>query len=255
MPRNVSNVYSIPPGTEGVTDTTIESNKYNAFAHDVETDLNTPRPVSAGGTGASTADAGLFNIGAEKSSQVVTNYDSQLWQPGSFYSASTATGSPIDGHAFVGWVVSSDVPASPPANQNVVVHARDQSGATVPGRIYVREQKSGVWGPWSIDGSGISGTSPPLNPPDGALWWDNVTGQLYIYYNDGDTKQWVIASPVPDPAQYLLKAGDKMEGTLGLMAAPVDPLDAANKKYVDDTIAAAIAALGPKNREHDNGST
>ena len=46
MPRNGSDLYYIPPGTEGFPDTTIESEKYNNYIHDVETDLNTPRPIS-----------------------------------------------------------------------------------------------------------------------------------------------------------------------------------------------------------------
>ena len=134
--------------------------------------------------------------------------------------------------------MSSDIPATPPANQNVVVHARDQSDITVPGRIYVREKKAGTWGPWSIDGTGVIGPMPPAEPPDGLLWWDNESGQLYVWYRDADSAQWVIASPVPDPAQFLLKAGDTMEGNLGLAAAPVADMDAANKKYVDDKVGA-----------------
>jgi hypothetical protein len=193
--RNVSGIYSIPPGTEGVPDTTIESNKYNTFAHDVETDLNTPRPVVAGGTGANNADGALVNLSGEKSSQKVDNYDSFLFQPGSFYSDITATGSPIDGHAFVGVVISSDIPAIPPANQNVVIHARDQTGVTVvPGQLWVRQKVAGVWGAWSHDATGTTSSTPPVNPPDGALWWSTVDGQLYVYYRDVDTAQWVAAS-------------------------------------------------------------
>jgi hypothetical protein len=236
MPRNTSNIYAIPPGTEGVPDTTIESNKYNSYIHDVETDLNTPRPVVAGGTGASNATNALGNLGGEKSSQKVDNYDTYPFQPGSFYSDATATGGPAPG-IVTGWAVSSDLPQVPPLNQNVFLHARLQGG-----RLYIREKVAGVWSVWSVDKTGVSAPSAPVNPAEGTLWWDNTDGQLYIFYNDGDTSQWVIASPVPDPAQYLLKAGDQMEGTLSLQVPPVSDMDAANKKYVDDTIAAAIAA-------------
>ena len=55
------------------------------------------------------------------------------------------------------------------------------------------------------DQTGITGSSPPLDPPDSMLWWDNISGQLCIFYNDGNSKQWVIASPSPDPAQFLTK--------------------------------------------------
>jgi len=59
MPRDGSGIYTVPAGTDGVPDATIESAKYNAYIHDVETDLNAPRPIIAGGTGATTADAAL----------------------------------------------------------------------------------------------------------------------------------------------------------------------------------------------------
>ena len=141
-------------------------------------------------------------------------------------------------------MVSSDIPATPPANQNVVVHARDQNDITVPGRIYVREKKAGVWGLWSIDGTGVIGPTPPADPPDGLLWWDSESGQLYVWYRDVDSAQWVIASPSPDPEQFLLKGGDTMEGVLNLTTDPVTtPQQAATKKYVDDQIAIVTSGI------------
>jgi hypothetical protein len=243
MPRDGSDIYHMPPGTLGIPDTTIESNKYNAFALDIQQEANTPRPVVAGGTGASNPNDALFSITGEKSSQVVTNYDSHVWLPGSFYSDLSATNAPVAAHAFVGWVVSSDAPANPPSNLNVVVHARDQTGTTVPGRVYIREKKAGVWGPWSIDGTGMVSATPPANPPDNALWWNSSDGTLYVYYNDGNSKQWVIACPQPDEKKFLLKAGDNMGGVLGLFAPPVADLDAANKKYVDDKVQAGVGSI------------
>lgn len=35
----------------------------------------------------------------------------------------------------------------------------------------------------------------PGDPAPGALWWDSDAGRMYIYYNDGDSSQWVEASP------------------------------------------------------------
>lgn len=64
MPRNGSGVYGLPPGTPGVPDTPVESAPYNTFTADVEGDLNLPRPIVAGGTGASTAAQALINLGA-----------------------------------------------------------------------------------------------------------------------------------------------------------------------------------------------
>lgn len=38
----------------------------------------------------------------------------------------------------------------------------------------------------------VSDTAPS-SPTAGALWWDSTIGQLRLYYNDGDTSQWVDA--------------------------------------------------------------
>ena len=60
--------------------------------------------------------------------------------------------------------------------------------------------RGGTW--TAITGSGgggggsISvGTAPPPTPVQGDLWWDSVGGTMYIYYIDGTSNQWVIASP------------------------------------------------------------
>ena len=50
---------SKPAGTTAVANTTIESAKFNSVIDDIITDLNAPRPIVAGGTGASTA-AGIL---------------------------------------------------------------------------------------------------------------------------------------------------------------------------------------------------
>ena len=64
MPRDGSDVYTqpFPDVTEG---TTIESAVYNGFVADVAIDLNTPRPISSGGTGADNAGEAMSNLGGE----------------------------------------------------------------------------------------------------------------------------------------------------------------------------------------------
>ena len=37
-------------------------------------------------------------------------------------------------------------------------------------------------------------TSSPATPVAGTLWWDSTYGSLKVYYNDGNTSQWVDAS-------------------------------------------------------------
>lgn len=62
MPRDGSNVYSKPAGTTAVAGTKIESAKFNSIVDDIATDLNTPRPIVAGGTGAASASAARTNL-------------------------------------------------------------------------------------------------------------------------------------------------------------------------------------------------
>ena len=58
------------------------------------------------------------------------------------------------------------------------------------------------WGDHSQAGYGSGGgasvttsDTAPTSPSDGDLWWQSDTGYLKIYYNDGDSTQWVDASP------------------------------------------------------------
>jgi hypothetical protein len=156
MPRDGLQQYSPPPGTEGIPNYTVESARYNAFVADVTQDLNLPRPVVAGGTGASTPDSALVNLSGEKAAHVITNYNSDIFYPGSFRSAAAATGAPVAGHAFAGVCYIGEPLADPPTNQNLVVIASDMDALVDTGLIYSRRKKAGVWGPWSIGDTGTS---------------------------------------------------------------------------------------------------
>ena len=52
------------------------------------------------------------------------------------------------------------------------------------------------WGP--IGGGGgvtVSATAPTSPAPEnGDLWWDSLNGELYVYYVDGTSSQWVAAA-------------------------------------------------------------
>ena len=39
------------------------------------------------------------------------------------------------------------------------------------------------------------GANPPANPGSGDLWWSTEDGNLYIYYQDADSSQWVASKP------------------------------------------------------------
>ena len=142
MPR-VSDLYAYPPGTPGVADTTIESADYNAYIDDIKNDLNLPRPIIVGGTGAGDAITALTNLGGEKAKQVVTNYGSTptgqaSWLSGSFYSDAGATGAPT-ANAFIGFASVQD-------DNNMVLEACDLTDTAHP--IYLRAKVGGAWGAW-----------------------------------------------------------------------------------------------------------
>jgi hypothetical protein len=148
MPRNGSGIYE-QPFPNVTPDTEIESAVYNGFTRDVEFDLNATRPIIAGGTGAANATEAMFNLKGETAAQLVTNYDSHVWLPGSFRSAAGATGAP-SANAFVGSAFINETLTNPPANQNVVVEARDMTN----GKLYGRQKNAGVWSAWAVSGIG-----------------------------------------------------------------------------------------------------
>jgi hypothetical protein len=87
----------------------------------------------------------------------------------------------------------------------------------------------------------IISATPPTNPIIGSLWWDSTGGQLYIYYNDGNSAQWVTAINQGFGGLYLPLAGGTLSGPLLLAADPTVPLGAATKEYVDADMAAVPA--------------
>ena len=93
-----------------------------------------------------------------------------------------------------------DFPASPTVGQNFAA----PNGVTY-------QWNGTVW--VSVSAGGSSGASitvsdtPPASPTAGALWWNSVLGTMFIYYNDGNSTQWVPAAPsatLPTP----ISAGD-----------------------------------------------
>jgi hypothetical protein len=52
------------------------------------------------------------------------------------------------------------------------------------------------------------GPNPPEPADQGNLWWNDDDGRLYIYYDDGNTSQWVDASPSGGGGGTDLQQGD-----------------------------------------------
>lgn len=72
---------------------------------------------------------------------------------------------------------------------------------------------------WKAVGQGqiaIISDTPPPSPANGALWYESDSGILFIWYNDGNSSQWVqvggiqAGAPVPpaaDNAEYVMVNG------------------------------------------------
>ena len=100
-----------------------------------------------------------------------------------------------------------------------------------------------TWGAGGGGGSGanvtISDTLPAGTPAAGDLWWESDTGRLKIYYNDGDTSQWVDTNP---PLADATSIGG--QGTVAMRASIIPDTNAAydigsaeykiRDMYVDD---------------------
>ena len=63
------------------------------------------------------------------------------------------------------------------------------------------------------------GVTPPASPIQGALWWDSVGGQLYVWYNDGNSSQWVTVVNQGFGGTYLPLIGGQLTGPLAINTA------------------------------------
>jgi hypothetical protein len=264
MPRDGSGVYSLP-FPDVVTATPIASTVFNGFEHDIATDLNAPRPIVAGGTGATSAAAARTALLAETYGQVITNYDSASFLPGSFYSDAAATSPPVVGHAFVGVCAFVD-------GNNMYLEAFDRDDAAQPGARWIRQKKAGVWSSWAkaqalnivgapaanqfttwqsstaLQGVAITGlvkgngASAPTAAVAATDYAPATSGTAILKGNGaGGFANAVANTDYATVAATVAKAGDTMTGLLVLSADPGTALGAATRQYVD---AAAAGAAG-----------
>jgi hypothetical protein len=74
--------------------------------------------------------------------------------------------------------------------------------------------------------------SPPASPVVGELWYDTVGGQMYIYYNDGTSSQWVPASNNNPAGVYLPLTG-------GTMTGPLNTTTSGTPSHIDNAVIGA----------------
>lgn len=91
---------------------------------------------------------------------------------------------------------------------------------TYDGKLFLKKSVSGVESIVDVTtssggGSGSSvtiGTTAPSSPSAANLWWDSANGKLKIYYNDGNTSQWVDAATGSIGASATITLGTVTQG-------------------------------------------
>jgi len=79
-----------------------------------------------------------------------------------------------------------------------------------PSDSFVYGRKNGGWS--TVIGGATTDDNPPAGPlQDGQLWWKSSTGVLYLWYDDGNTQQWVQVSASPQIVDnnYVRKTADE----------------------------------------------
>jgi hypothetical protein len=77
-----------------------------------------------------------------------------------------------------------DFPASPTTGQIFVA----PNGVTY-------QWTGTLWLPIGATQALFVGDTPPPSPGPNQLWWNSASGQMYLWYNDGSSTQWVPTTP------------------------------------------------------------
>ena len=91
-------------------------------------------------------------------------------------------------------VIETDMWVTDPTQAVQVLTSMDDANS---GAAWIRNLEASSWSAWLPFGAGgvtILDT-PPANPAVGQIWWSDVSGRSYVYYDDGDSVQWVEEVP------------------------------------------------------------
>lgn len=89
------------------------------------------------------------------------------------------------------------------------------------------------------------GDNPPGSPAAGNLWWDSDEGVLYIYYNDGNSSQWVPATALPSSVLGISGVPPPLTGAYSLLYTDRDKIFQVSGSWTfSHTVTAAQAGPG-----------
>ena len=158
-------------------------------------------------SGPATGELLRYNASSSKWENWSPNYLTAFVESDPIFSASAAAG--INNTNIVNWNTAytwgnhaaagylTNVTSQPISNLSNVSNA-----APSDGQALVWNASGSTWQPGTVSGGGGGGSSnvptqddAPSSPTDGDLWWESDTAKLKVYYDDGNTAQWVDASP------------------------------------------------------------
>jgi hypothetical protein len=155
-------------------------------------------PVSAGAFAPASWDAVLTfandGAGSGLDADLLDGNDSTYFVSQAGFNSVVAGLAPINSPTFTG-DARAQTPATTDNDQSIAttafVKAQGYISPDAPndGTQYVR--KNLVWSPVSVPPGTTISDNAPSSPQPGQLWWQSSTGNLYIWYDDGNTQQWV----------------------------------------------------------------
>ncbi|WP_246765020.1 hypothetical protein [Ensifer sp. PDNC004] len=167
MPRT-GGVYSPPAGTKGTPNTTIQSVPYNSFVDDLTADANAARPVTAGGTGATSASGARTALGTDDAGNITTGTFNDarlpLTQSGKVFTSSTF----LKGSAsrWWGFIDNTDILRGAlgydPALAGLFMNLHDATGTFVTG-LSLRQNGAITWGGNTVWHAGNDGAGSGLD--------------------------------------------------------------------------------------------
>lgn len=177
----------------GNVDDTSDVNKPISSATQTALNLKAPiaSPALTGTPTAPTPAAGLVNtqIATTAFVSAALSADVTTWGELTGVPATFPPTLPIPSSGVTGLDAEQDA-------QDAAIAAKVGPDAPTDGLTYGR--KNATWA--TIVGGAVIADTPPAGPlQSGQLWWQSSTGNTYLWFDDGDTAQWVQQNVQPAP--------------------------------------------------------